>query len=155
MADAVVHERLEALQNYLQRLVNGSTKLLFSKPVLTFLRVLEHDVVAVSAKLAHHLQQHARVIHAQRRVFFMTPNQCWCAARRRLLPLYATVPKSRMTAPEASYGNVEDLPALYDFLQHVKCVAVRPQYGLEALDDGMAVLGIARGTRENGKEKTK
>ena len=55
LAKGVIEERRFALQRYLQRLINSHPDVLFSKPLLNFLDVLKHDVVAVSAKLAKYV----------------------------------------------------------------------------------------------------
>ena len=39
----------------------------------------------------------------------------------------AFVPKDRMIGPAETYGGPEDLPCLYEFLQHVRHVSIRPK----------------------------
>lgn len=126
------------LQQYLQHLVHGHSRVLFSKPVLSFLRVMEHDVVAVSAKLARHLRVHGARVLLRSDLFRLTPNQCWCVARRRLLPLHARVPSERMNVPSEFYGTGEDLPNLFDFLQNIQRISLRPKPEKEAApEDGI------------------
>ena len=151
--------------------------------MLKFLDVNKHDVVAVAGKLAKWVDTHSAIpaagcvprltvvsplsrhfrIHGESllregKPFNLTPNQCYCAARRRLLPLTAKVwlslalqlvffsflflllpkvptstivpfqvPESRMTEDASAYGSPEDIPFLYEFMQHVRHVRIHPK----------------------------
>ncbi|EDQ88408.1 uncharacterized protein MONBRDRAFT_26548 [Monosiga brevicollis MX1] len=127
LSASVVLARRESLQAYLQRLIHGHEDLAFAVPLLKFLEVYQHDVVAVAAKLSAHFRRHSHELLQQQTPFRLTPNQCRCAARRRLLPMDAVVPKSRMTSDPSTYGNPDDLPFLYEFLQKVKHVCIHPR----------------------------
>jgi hypothetical protein len=102
---------------------------------MAFLEVLKHDVVAVAAKLANYFRINGVRLLAANEPFHFTPNQCRCAARRRLLPMAAFVPRHRMAAEPAAYGSPDDLPYLYEFVQHVKHVCVHPKHDPTAGSD--------------------
>ena len=64
---AVIEERRQGLERYLQRLVNGEKEVVFSPALLKFLEVNEHNVIWVAQHLARHLQLYGeRTLRASR-----------------------------------------------------------------------------------------
>lgn len=126
--DSLILQRQASLQSYLQRLVNADRHVALAQPLLQFLDVHKHDVVAVSAKLARHFREHGRRLLRTKQPFHITPNQCRCAARRRLLPMHAFVSEQRMLGSKDAYGRLEDLPHLFEYLQHVEHVCIHPKH---------------------------
>ena len=127
LSSAVIVQRQASLQSYLQRLINSDRRVALAQPLLQFLEVHKHDVVAVAAKMARHFKQHGRRLLKSKQPFHITPNQCRCAARRRLLPMHAFVSEQRMLGPREAYGQPDDLPFLFEYLQHVTHVCVHPK----------------------------
>eukprot|EP00045_Choanoeca_perplexa_P012551 m.137312 g.137312 ORF g.137312 m.137312 type:complete len:898 (-) comp16051_c0_seq7:1009-3702(-) len=127
LASSVILQRQTSLQNYLQRLINSDRRVALAQPLLQFLEVHKHDVVAVAAKMARHFRQHGRRLLKSKQAFNITPNQCRCAARRRLLPMHAFVSEQRMLGSKDAYGQPDDLPFLFEYLQHVTHVRIHPK----------------------------
>lgn len=95
---AVIEERRQGLERYLQRLVNGEKEVVFSPALLKFLEVNEHNVIWVAQHLARHLQLYGdRTLRSSRFVALDRTVVSWpidvrtCALRAFSIPVYIPV----------------------------------------------------------------
>lgn len=110
-----LEKRKEALEHYLQRLVNSSTYVSSSPEIMEFLEVRSHDVMSVTKALAKELYEVGEDILARGSEFTLTPTQLYCLTRQLQLPEPSQTP--------GEPGNT-DLGNLYDFLYQLKKLCV-------------------------------
>ncbi|EDO27024.1 predicted protein, partial [Nematostella vectensis] len=81
-----LESRREALEHYLQKLVNSSTYVSSSKEILAFLDVSSHDVMSVTQALAKEVSMVEDAIFVEKEHFSMTPTQLYCITKQLQLP---------------------------------------------------------------------
>eukprot|EP00050_Salpingoeca_kvevrii_P021033 m.105505 g.105505 ORF g.105505 m.105505 type:complete len:826 (+) comp9145_c0_seq2:393-2870(+) len=137
---AFVEQRREALERYLQRLINSDRQIVFSPPLLEFLDVHSHDIVAVTQQMAEHVFVHGDAILERQLPFHMTPTQCRCANRRLALPMNSPTVADR--GPQATLGTPSDPVHLFDFLHQIHSLCVHPRMDPDVPPSDMPVLGV-------------
>ena len=115
MALSHLEQRKEALEHYLQRLVNSSTYVSSSPEIVEFLEVHRHDVLSVTKAMAKDLSKNGELILLRGESVTFTPTQLYCISRQLQLP-EPTHPVDDTEAP--------DLGNLYDFIYQLKALCV-------------------------------
>ena len=110
-----LEKRKDALEHYLQRLVNSSTYVSSSPEIMEFLEVRTHDVMSVTTSLSKEFCEIGEEILARNAEFTLTPTQMYCITRQLQLP------EPCQTVREASDG---DLGNLYGFLYQLKKLCI-------------------------------
>lgn len=110
-----LEKRKEALEHYLQRLVNSSTYVSSSPEIMEFLEVRSHDVMSVTKSLAKELFGVGESVLAKGEEFTLTPTQLYCITRQLQLP----EPSETTNEP----GSV-DLGHLYGFVYQLQKLCV-------------------------------
>eukprot|EP01147_Barroeca_monosierra_P011203 gene11203-3259_t len=126
-SSSLIKERQYCLQRYLQRLINSQPDVIFSKPLLHFLEVLKHDVVAVTGKLSKYFHLHSQKVISRHKPIKLTPNQCRCIAKRRHLPMDAQVFLPAITEPLDVYGHPSYLPDLFETCHRLTQLVITPR----------------------------
>ncbi|XP_062512795.1 nischarin-like [Corticium candelabrum] len=111
---AHIETRREALERYLQKLVNSDHHIAASHELSVFLDVYEHDVCAVMKKLAHHFYLYGDELLEKKIGFCATPDQLYCITKQLKLPVY------KSDAVDASY----DVGHVYSFVYNVTHMTV-------------------------------
>lgn len=112
MARENLESRREALEHYLQKLLNscnGSVRQ--SEELADFLDVKSHDVAHVTFNLATYLQKNGPSILMSKEMFHMSPSQLYCVTKQLQLP-------------HPSGRNAVDLGVLYEFVAELKKLSI-------------------------------
>eukprot|EP00794_Sanderia_malayensis_P018188 gene18188-20002_t len=108
MAIETLEARREALEHYLQRLINSCDREVSSWPdLLEFLDLRGHDVSLVATSLARHFAEHGERIVSNNELIMLTPVQLHCVTKQLQLP-----------QPQKSSESV-DLVYLYDSISRL------------------------------------
>lgn len=118
MSLSYLEKRRQALEHYLQRLVNSSTYVSSCPEIFDFLDVRSHDVLSVTKSLANELFEKGDAILAAGEEFVLSPTQVYCITRQLQLP-----------EPGKTFEDVEeqlptDLGHLYSFIYNLKRLCV-------------------------------
>ncbi|CAB3992740.1 nischarin-like, partial [Paramuricea clavata] len=115
-----LEKRRNALEHYLQRLINSHHDIAESQELFQFLNVQTHDVLCVTRQLAKVLENEGRNILASGGVFTFSPTQMYCITRQLQLP-HVAIQQSDTSNPG---DEMVDLGYLYDFIQELKSLCV-------------------------------
>lgn len=111
-----LEKRRDALEHYLQRLVNSSTYVSSSPEVLAFLEVSKHDVTSVTRLLAKELLHAGDAILAEGGSYVFTLTQLYCITRQLQLPEQVNTTEDHSV----------DLGHLYGFIYQLEELCVVP-----------------------------
>eukprot|EP00117_Sycon_ciliatum_P045828 scpid56496/ scgid32897/ Nischarin; Imidazoline receptor 1; Imidazoline receptor antisera-selected protein; Imidazoline-1 receptor; Imidazoline-1 receptor candidate protein len=111
----VIESRREALEHYLQRLVNSHFEVATSKVLSLFLDVQSHDVIQVAKRLARRAFEEGEVILSNRRPIQYTPTEMFCICKRLKLP---------MADGDNTDGGATDLSHLYSFINQLEALSI-------------------------------
>ena len=110
-----LEKRRQALEHYLQRLVNSSTYVSTCPEIFDFLDVRSHDVLSVTKSLAKELFTSGDAILASDEEFVLSPTQLYCITRQLQLPEPGQTVEEQLPA---------DLGHLYSFIYHLEKLCV-------------------------------
>lgn len=139
---AVIEERRQGLERYLQRLVNGEKEVVFSPALLKFLEVNEHNVIWVAQHLARHLQLYGERILSAEVSFHITATQANCIARRMKLPMDSKTVHQTLEPCGEHAEPVIDLSNLYDFVFQQGHLCVHPRRSVHIKEEHAPVLAV-------------
>eukprot|EP00037_Helgoeca_nana_P005942 m.55210 g.55210 ORF g.55210 m.55210 type:complete len:773 (+) comp16871_c0_seq2:470-2788(+) len=143
MSAAVIEERRQSLERFLQRLIASDKDVLFSAPLLDFLEVRKHNVVWVTLQLALHLAEDGRSdrILAENRAFHLSATQCQCISRRLKLPVDLK-PTIQLGDLEGKV-NPQHMANLYDFVHEIHELWIHPPRERYVSPESAQILAIA------------
>ncbi|XP_066932916.1 nischarin-like [Clytia hemisphaerica] len=112
MAKETLENRREALEHYLQKLLNScNTGVRRSEDLAEFLDVKSHDVPHVTHDLTRYICKHGQSILLSKEMFRMSPSQLYCITKQLQLP-------------HPSGRNSVDLGYLYEFVSELKRLSI-------------------------------
>ena len=118
MSIPYLESRRQALEHYLQRLVNSSTYVSNCPEIFDFLDVRLHDVFSVTKALAKELFVKGDAILASGNEFVLSPTQVYCITRQLQLP------ETGQTFEDVEETLPTDLGHLYSFIYHLQKLCV-------------------------------
>lgn len=118
MSLAYLEKRRQALEHYLQRLVNSNTYVSTCPEIFDFLDVRSHDVLSVTKSLAKELFTKGDAILASDEEFVLSPTQLYCITRQLQLP------EPGQTIEDLEEQLPADLGHLYSFIYRLEKLCV-------------------------------